>query len=116
MSNKKIIFLLILVGVIVVGFEIYNLTSMSLWHDEAFSGLLIQYDSGEMMHRIGLDVHPPFYYILLKAWTLVFSNCLFSLRLFSVFFATLAILIFYLLIKGVFRNKKFALFTSVLLA
>ena len=42
-------------------FQLANLTSISLWHDEAFSALLVQYeDYTEMIDRIRLDVHPPF--------------------------------------------------------
>lgn len=115
MSNKKIILILFLSLSIAIGLELYNLTAMSLWHDEAFSALLIQYNFKEMMYRIGLDVHPPFYYIVLRGWNFFFGNSLFSLRSFSVFFGVLAILGVYLLVKEVFKNKGLALLSSVLL-
>jgi len=115
-ENKKIVLILISSLLIVIGIELYNLTAVSLWHDEAFSALLIQYDFKEMMHRISLDVHPPFYYIVLKGWNFFFGNSLFSLRFFSVFFGVLAILSVYFLVKEAFKNKKLALLSSVLLA
>lgn len=99
-----------------MGLELYNLTAISLWHDEAFSALLIRYNFKEMIHRISLDVHPPFYYIVLRGWNFFFGNSLFSLRSFSVFFGVLAILSVYLLVKEAFKNKKLALLSSVLLA
>ena len=114
MSDKKIILIASLL--IVVGLELYNLTAVSLWHDEAFSALLIQYNFKEMMHRISLDVHPPFYYIVLRGWNFFFGNSLFSLRFFGVFFGVLAILSVYLLVKEAFKDKKLALLSSVLLA
>lgn len=99
-----------------LGYEIFNLTGISLWHDEAFSGLLIRYNFGEMIYRIGLDVHPPFYYILLKIWSFLFGNALFALRLFSVLFSALTILGIYFLTKEALKNKNIAIFSSVLLA
>lgn len=89
---------------------------MALWHDEAFSALLTTYSLKEMIYRTGLDVHPPFYYILLKGWVGFLGDSLFSLRLFSVFFGILAVLAFYCLVKEAFGNRKFALFSSALLA
>ena len=115
MKTKKAILFLVLALVIVVALELCNLTAISLWHDEAFSALLIKYDFKEMMHRISLDVHPPFYYIVLRSWNLFFGNSLFSLRSFSVFFGVLAILSVYFLVKEAFKNEKIALLSSVLL-
>lgn len=116
MNNKKSISLLFLVLIIVTGFELYNLTAMALWHDEAFSALLIKYDFREMIYRIGLDVHPPFYYILLRGWNFLFGDSLFSLRAFSIFFSILTILAVYLFVKKAFESKGLALFSSILLA
>jgi len=116
MSNKKPILLLILVLVVVTGFELSILTKMALWHDESFSALLTTYSLKEMIYRTGLDVHPPFYYILLKGWSGLLGDSLFSLRLFSVFFGILAVLAVYYLVKEVFRDKWLALFSSVLVA
>ncbi len=116
MSTKKIASLLFITLVIVMALEFYNLTAMALWHDEAFSALLIKYNFKEMMYRIGLDVHPPFYYIILRGWNFLFGNSLFFLRALSVFFGALAILAVYLFVKEAFNNRKFALFSSILFA
>lgn len=115
MKNKSLFFLLLFL-IIASAIEIYNLDSISLWHDEAFSALLTRYDIKEMVYRTGLDVHPPFYYLALKAWAPVFGDSLFSLRLPSVIFSIVSVLIFYFLVKKVFQNKNLALFTSILLA
>ncbi len=115
MNNKKSILLLFLVLIIVTGFELSILTKISLWHDEAFSALLTRYSFKEMLYRTGLDVHPPFYYILLKGWTGLLGNSLFSLRLFSVFFGVLAVLSLYFLTKEALGHWIFAFFSSVLM-
>ena len=114
MNNKKTILLFFLLLTSVAGFELYNLGVISLWHDEAFSALLVDYNFEEMIYRIGLDVHPPFYYIALRFWTALSGNSLFSLRLFSLFFGVLTILGTYLFTKEAFKNKKIALFSSLL--
>ena len=114
-SNKEIL-LLFLVLIVVTGLELSILTKIALWHDEAFSALLIKYDFKEMIYRAGLDVHPPFYYILLKGWDGLFGDSLFSLRLFSVIFGIFAVILFFFFVKEFLKNRKFALFASVLLA
>lgn len=118
MKNKKTIFLFLifLILLVITAYEISILTDMALWHDEAFSGLLPQYNLKEMMYRIGLDVHPPLYYLLLKGWVMILGNTLFTLRLFSVFFAVLTVIVLYLFLKEVFKDQKLALFSSILLA
>lgn len=116
MSDKKSIALLFLVLIIVTGFELSILTKMALWHDESFSALLTRYSFKEMIYRTGLDVHPPFYYILLKVWAGLLGDSLFSLRSFSVFFGISAVLTIYFLVKEVLKDRKFALFSSVLVA
>lgn len=66
--------------------RLYHNTDISLWHDEAFSALLIKYPWGEMFYRIGLDVHPPAYYVALRLWSMAFGDTLLALRSFSIFF------------------------------
>ncbi|MDQ3018297.1 MAG: glycosyltransferase family 39 protein [bacterium] len=107
-----------LLGIVAVAIalRLYNLTAISLWHDEAFSALLIKYSWGEMIHRIGLDVHPPMYYIFLRVWHYVFGNSLFSLRALSVFFGIGIIIATYFLIKEIFNNKHAALIAALLAA
>ena len=114
-QNKTIIslFAILAIGAVL---RIYNLTARALWHDEAFSALLIKCNFQEMIDRIILDVHPPFYYIVLRGWDFFFGNSLFSLRMFSVFFSVLIILAVYLLVKTALKNNKIALFSASLVA
>lgn len=115
-NNKTTVLFLSAILIIINAIKAWKLTAMSLWHDESFSALLIQYDLKEMIHRIGLDVHPPFYYLLLKGWAFLFTDSLFSIRMFSVFFGILTVLALYVLINKLFRSRKLALFSSILLA
>ncbi|HDH99096.1 MAG TPA: hypothetical protein ENF68_00155 [bacterium] len=113
MKKKEV---LILIGLLILTcfLEAGLLTKTSIWHDEAFSVLLPQYSMTEMIYRAGLDVHPPFYYILLKGWFYLLGNSVFSLRLFSLVFGALSVIIFFYLIKMSFGDKKLSLFLSFL--
>jgi uncharacterized membrane protein len=109
-------FHLLSILIIAAVLRLYNLTAISLWHDEAFSALLVKYNLNEMMYRIALDVHPPFYYLALRCWDLFFGNSLFSIRMFSVLFGVLIVLGTYLLVKEIFKNNRLALFACLIVA
>lgn len=113
--TKSSIFLImiILAGSIL---RLYDIAAISLWHDEAFSALLIRYPFGEMINRIILDVHPPLYYILLRVWDIILGDSLLSLRLFSAFFSVLTIYFAYLFVKTAFKNEKLALVSAAFIA
>src|SRR3990167_1194317 len=68
--TRIILFLIVLLG---VALRAYQVTMRSLWFDEAFSWRLIQFPWVEMLTRASQDVHPPFYYILLKGWRYIFD-------------------------------------------
>lgn len=115
---NKLKTLLFLTAILTIGLalRLYHNTDISLWHDEAFSVLLLKYSWGEMMQRIALDVHPPMYYIALRIWHYVFGDSLLALRGFSIFFGLATALGGYALVKAAFKNNKAALLTSLLIA
>lgn len=83
------------VGAILV-FAILALLTLgksSVWHDEGYTSILIQYPIAELLDRTAHDVHPPLYYLLLKGWAAVFGGTMFSLRLFSLVTMTTALAI-----------------------
>lgn len=94
----------------------YNNTAIALWHDEAFSALMPQYSWGEMFYRLGLDVHPPLYYIVLKVWIAFTGDSLVALRLFSVIFGVLTVWAGYKFVNSAFGSKKLALLSAFFLA
>ncbi len=109
---------LALVGIVIAGLllRLWHLTAISLWHDEAFSALLIKYSWGEMMHRIGLDVHPPMYYIFLRLWSYIFGSSLYSLRGMSVLFGVATIIVVYHFVKYTFANRSAAIMAALFVA
>ncbi len=94
----------------------YHNLDISLWHDEAFSALLIKYPWQEMFYRIGLDVHPPAYYVFLRFWHYIFGDSLLALRSFSVFFGVGSIWAVWLLVKTAFNSHKAGIVSAVFLA
>lgn len=109
-------YLLLLILISGLALRLYNFTAISLWHDEAFSVLLIRYPWREMIYRIGLDVHPPMYYIFLRLWHYGFGDSLASLRGFSVLFGILTIAAAYIFVKTAFNNERAALIAAALIA
>lgn len=112
MLNKKTFFTasILLFGLIL---RLYHNTDISLWHDEAFSALLIKYPWGEMFYRIGLDVHPPAYYVALRFWSTLFGDGLLALRGFSVFFGLATAYTAFRFVKDVIQNERAAYITLV---
>ncbi|GIK36324.1 MAG: hypothetical protein BroJett011_01570 [Chloroflexota bacterium] len=58
----------------------YNLSGQSLWADEGNSVALVQRSFVEIARRTAFDIHPPFYYWLLKCWTFLFGSGEIGLR------------------------------------
>ncbi len=107
---------LLLILAVGIALRYYNNLGISLWHDEAFSALYIKYSWGEMMYRIGLDVHPPIYYVALRFWHYLFGDSLLSLRSFSIAFGAGLIPLSYAFVKEAFHNRKAALVVALLTA
>lgn len=60
--------------------RVFNLDE-SFWIDEAMSAAMIAHPWDALMTRVGFsDVHPPGYYLLLKAWAEVFGSSDWALR------------------------------------
>jgi 4-amino-4-deoxy-L-arabinose transferase-like glycosyltransferase len=77
-------FLVILLAAIL---RFYHLSNQSLWADEGNSIALTRYTFTEIAQRTAFDIHPPFYYWLLKIWVVIFSDSEFGLRSLSVLLA-----------------------------
>ncbi len=90
--------------------SLWTITKSSIWFDEAFGAYLIRFDFWEVARYTATDVHPPFYYWLLKIWSMIFGTSELALRSMSVFFGAVAIFLGYLLTKRLF-NRNVALFS-----
>jgi len=88
-----------------VGLAAWNLTAGSIWFDEAFSAYLLNYNFLDIARYTATDVHPPFYYWLLKLWTMVFGETEIGLRSMSVFFGVIAAIFGYLFVRKQFGRR-----------
>lgn len=71
----------------------------SIWFDESFSSYLTRFDLKSIWEFTAADVHPPFYYYLLKAWAHVFGHTDFAMRMLSTVLGAVAILFAFLWLK-----------------
>lgn len=109
-------FWLIVILIVATALRFYHNLDISLWHDEAFSALMIRYPWQEMFYRLGLDVHPPAYYVALRLWHYGFGDSLLSLRGFSILFGVLGVWATWLFVKLTFKSEKAALWAAFLTA
>lgn len=63
--------------------------AMTAWnpyiqYDESYTLSLIQHNASELVRITGVDVHPPFYYLLVKFLTAPFGNSIWAVRAFNV--------------------------------
>lgn len=82
-----------------------TLTKFSIWFDEAFGSYLIRFDIAALTRYTANDVHPPFYYWLLKVWSLAFGNTEAGIRSMSIFFAAVTIIFVFLLVLRLFGRR-----------
>lgn len=90
-----------------------TISRSSIWHDESFTALLLRYSPGEIISRTALDVHPPLYYLVLKAWASIFGYTTVSLRLFSAICMGLAIILLIRLIQKMGLGRRSVVGASV---
>lgn len=64
----------------------------SFWFDEGYSVALADRSWGELVGLTAVDVHPPLYYMALKAWIGVFGDAAWSYRALSAVFLGLTVL------------------------
>ena len=90
--------------------------NQSLWLDEATTALVARMPIADIFTKfLPGDFHPPFYYLLMKGWVLLFGASEISLRMPSVILGVLTIYFVYLIAKKL-SSKRTALIASILLA
>ena len=112
-QNAAIGMLLILTAFAV---RLTGLSLDSLWFDEVFSVRAAQLSLGQIVSLTSADVHPPLYYLLLHFWISFFGETETAVRMLSVCFSVLTVLVVYQLALRLFtRRTAFfaALFTAI---
>ncbi|MFH0791961.1 MAG: glycosyltransferase family 39 protein [bacterium] len=85
------------------------------WFDERATLIITDNPIGEVWRYALLDVHPPLYYLLIHLWGSVFGFSAFVVRLFSVIFGSVTVIIVYFLGRDIF-NKQVGLIGALLFA
>lgn len=83
----------------------WTITKSSIWFDESFGAYLIRFNFIDIARYTATDVHPPFYYWLLKLWSMLFGNTELALRSMSALFGGISIIFGYLLTHRLFGKK-----------
>ena len=110
---ERYYFWLILLLAAVIRFT--GLVKRDFWYDEAFTGIAAKESFHDMTVMIINDVHPPLYYLALKAFASFFSYSVFGIRLFSAIFGVLCVWAVYLVAKELF-NRSVALWSAFVVA
>ncbi|MCS6872343.1 MAG: glycosyltransferase family 39 protein [Anaerolineae bacterium] len=82
----------------------HALDAQSLWNDEGNTLRLIQRDVPELLGAASRDIHPPLYYLLLKAWWTLTGESEFALRAFSALSGILSVACAYALGVALFAR------------
>lgn len=82
-----------------------NAPRASIWFDEAFSTYITQFNFWDIARYTASDVHPPFYYWLLKVWSDVFGTTDLAYRSLSIVFGAGAITGAFFLTRKLFGRK-----------
>lgn len=112
--QNKIIPLFVLIFALVLRVISLN---QSLWLDEATSVLVARnFSFGEILSKFSPgDFHPPLYYLILRAWIIVFGSTEIAVRSLSVILGTATVLLVYLLAKK-YLTRKVAILASLFMA
>jgi mannosyltransferase len=98
----------IFVGIALVLFvllALWNIAGPSIWFDEAFGAYMIHFNFIDIARYTATDVHPPFFYWMLKLWTHFFGHNELGLRSMSVFFGAVAAVFGYLFTRRQFGRR-----------
>ena len=86
------------------------------WYDEAFTTVIIRQPMDQMWAAILSDVHPPLFYLLLRAWSWIGGTGIGWLRLFSAACSILALIQFWDLLEELGLPRRAALIALGIMA
>lgn len=103
------------VCVLFIGARLWRLTASCLWFDEIFSVHTARHGWSHLIHFAAADIiHPPLFYVLLKAWTGIGGESLLWLRLFPALVSIAVIYPFFLFCRAL-HLRPGAINTALLL-
>lgn len=82
-----------------------NAPRASIWFDEGFSAYIAQFSFWDIARYTATDVHPPFYYWLLKIWSDLFGTTELAYRSLSILFGAATATVAFFLTRKLFGRK-----------
>ncbi len=95
--------------------RIARLDFQPLWWDEGWTVYFATSDIPSMVARTAIDIHPPFYYLLLHLWVLLLGASPFAIRFFSLLVGVLSAPLIFLVARRLF-NPSVGLLTTLVWA
>lgn len=87
-----------------------------MWFDEVYSWNLSLDTPKDIIAIASGDIHPPLFYIVLKAWTNMFSDSVFSMRMLSTLLSMLSMLFLFNICREIKITEKRIIFVLILYA
>ena len=103
--EKHWLIVVIVAMLAVVALDIAVGIGQSVWFDEGYSITLAQRPLHELINLTKIDAHPPFYYMYLKAWGMIFGWSELSLRLSSIVPAAAAVGVMAVLVRRLLSTR-----------
>ncbi len=84
--------------------RLVQISSESLWLDEATSVLVSESNSAEFWSRMGRETNPPLHYVMLRCWISICGDSELAVRIPSAAFGVLSLLMIYLVGRRLFGD------------
>jgi mannosyltransferase len=106
---------LLLILLLSAALRLYKIDAQSLWYDEGNSARIAERSLALIIAGAAGDIHPPLYYLLLKAWRAIFGESEAALRSLSACCGVLSVLFTWLSGRTV-ANERVGLMAAALVA
>ncbi len=83
MPRKFYYIILGLIFILAFALRLYKIEQKNMWFDEVYSWNLSLDTPKDIIATASGDIHPPLFYIVLKGWTNIFSDSVYSMRMLS---------------------------------
>ena len=87
-----------------------------MWFDEVYSWNLSLESPKDIIAITSGDIHPPLFYIVLKGWTNIFSDSVFSMRMLTTLLSMFSLLFLFMICKEIKITEKRTIFVLLLYA
>jgi len=105
-TQRRVVLLLLIIVFIGLFLRFNDLSSESIWVDEAFTYHYTTLGWNELFDiLIYNDVHPPLFYILENSFTSVFGTAEFMMRFVPMLFGFLSVIMMFLFVKELYGSK-----------